>query len=62
MTASIDCPVCGHTANFNTGALDVAKIITVTDSDGKKWTVYLVTCEQCLQEFQAGGKDGRGNV
>jgi hypothetical protein len=62
MTASVDCPHCGHTTNFHTDSLDASKIILDVDTEGKKRLVYLVTCERCQQVIRAGGKDGRGNV
>jgi hypothetical protein len=62
MSANADCPVCGHTTDFDSHALDAARIILDADTHGKKWLIYLVTCERCQQVIRAGGKDGRGGV
>jgi hypothetical protein len=60
--ASVDCPRCGHTTNFNEESLDVTKISSETDEGGKKWLIYRIACERCGQEVPTGGRDGRGNV
>jgi hypothetical protein len=53
MVANADDPTCGHANNLDSDTLDAAKISVDTDTGGKKWQVYLVTCEASKAKLPA---------